>query len=109
MKKAELMRILQLLNQPFTEAYNLQRDVTAAGTAERVTDQDTPMGAMMVKAKRANTGYIYVGFDDDGQLSSSNGVELEAKDSIMIPLDNANKVWLDSSVNGEGTEIIIYR
>lgn len=113
MNKKEILAlasaIAAALSQPFSEGFNFHKNVTVAGTAERVTDQNTPIRAMSIKAKRTNTGYIYIGFDDQGLTSSTNGRELEPKASERIPIDNANKVWLDASVSGEGVEIILYR
>jgi hypothetical protein len=109
MNEKALMRIIKALNQPYKEAFNFQKDVTAAGTPENLSAQSIPCAAVRIKAKRANTGYIYIGFDDQGQLSSSNGTEYEAKDSEVIPIDDVNKIWIDSSVNGEGVEVFIYR
>ncbi len=51
-----------------------------------------------------NTGSIYVG---GGNVSASvYGAELQAKDSITLAVDNANLVWLDCSVSGEGISYV---
>lgn len=80
-----------------------QKNVTTAGTqvvlatAMRVT-------SVVVRAKVANTGMIYVGVDS---VDSSTGFELDAGDACSISavelggIDLAN-IWIDSSVNGEG-------
>lgn len=74
-----------------------QKTVTSAGTAVQLQTQ--PCKSVTVKALAGNTGKIYVG---DNVVSSSNGLELEAGDAVNLAIDNVNRLWIDSSVNGEG-------
>jgi len=77
-------------------------NVTTAGT--RVQFGSQACQEVTIIAKRGNTGYIYVG---NASVSSSDyGVELAAKDSITLPVNNLNLVWIDSSVNGEGVSYV---
>jgi hypothetical protein len=74
------------------------QNVTTAGTAIQL-----PSGAcrkVMIIAKRTNTGYIYVG--GSNVTSSVYGAELGAKDSLVIEVSNANLLYLNASVSGEG-------
>ena len=77
--------------------------VTTAGT--RVQLPSFPCRLVTVIAKRTNTGYIYA--SPDNLVSSTvYGVELAAKDSFDFEVANANQIWIDSSVNGEGISYV---
>lgn len=78
------------------------QNVTTAGT--RVQLPNIPCHEVTVIAKRANTGYIYAG--KNTVSSTIYGVELEAKDSFTFNVSNANEVWIDSSVSGEGVSYV---
>lgn len=74
------------------------QNVTTAGAAIQLPN--VPCRKVMVIAKRSNTGYIYVG--GSNVTSSVYGAELGPKESIVIELSNANLLFLNSSVSGEG-------
>lgn len=85
------------------------RTVTTAGSRVQLSTTQLLTEAFTIIAKRANTGYIYSGYSD---VSASNGVELAARDSNakegkptnrgVIKQFDLSKVYIDSSVNGEG-------
>jgi len=78
------------------------QNVTTAGT--RVQLSAVACREITIIAKRANTGYIYVG---SATVSSTvYGAELEAKDSITIPVSNTNEIYIDASVSGEGISYV---
>lgn len=77
-----------------------QITVTSAGTEVQGTAVKTPNG-VFVKAMGANTGYMYVGNNGDGTVSSTTGYELDAGDQIYIPVAMLSDLWVDASVNGE--------
>lgn len=63
-------------------------------------DLEIPDGyAVVIKALQGNTGFIYVGESED--RVTSNGFELDAGESIGYRVTNANKIWIDSSVDSE--------
>lgn len=72
---------------------------TNAGTRVQLSATSTPISSVSVKALSTNTGIVYVG---DSSVSSSNGRELEAGESLDIDIANLNSVWFDVGVNGEG-------
>ena len=82
--------------------YNGSTDVTTAGTAVAL-GSSTTIKSVVVKAKYANTGTIYIG---DASVSSSNGIELQAGDAIGIDIDDLSTVYIDASVNGEGVNYL---
>ena len=77
-------------------------NVTTAG--ERVRLPDIPCREVTIIAKRTTTGYIYVG---DSLVSNLRyGVELSAKEAFTFAVANANQVWIDASVSGEGISYV---
>lgn len=76
--------------------------VTTAGS--RVQLPNVPCREVTIVAMRANTGYIYAG--KNTVSSTVYGVELSAKDSFTFPVSNANEVWIDASVSGEGVSYV---
>jgi hypothetical protein len=78
------------------------KDVTTAGTAVRL--DDLPSTEVTVIAKKSNTGSIYVGGSDVS--STVYGVELLANESFTFNISNANAIYINSSVNGEGVSYV---
>jgi hypothetical protein len=60
-----------------------QTNVAAAGTEVSLGTQQIN-GPLMVRAKPANTGYIYLGNNGDGTVSSSTGIILAAGDAVIF-------------------------
>lgn len=77
-------------------------NVTTAGTAVQLPS--IPCRKIMIIAKRANTGYIYVG--GSNVTSSVYGADLGSRDSIVLEVSNANLLYINSSVSGEGVSYI---
>jgi len=79
-----------------------QKNVTTAGTELALGDQMIN-GPLMVKAKPANTGSIYLGNAGDGSVSSTTGIILAAGDVVIFDwVGNLSAIMVDSSANGEG-------
>ncbi|MCM3763436.1 hypothetical protein [Neobacillus niacini] len=78
------------------------KNVVTAGT--RVRLDDIPCREVTVIARKGNTGSIYVGGADVS--SSVFGVELAAKDSFTFIVNNANLIYIDASVSGEGVSYV---
>lgn len=87
---------------PGTIVGNGVTTVSTAGTRVALA-ASTSIKSVTVKASEANTGYIYVG---SSTVSAANGFELSARDVVSIDIDNLSKVYIDSSVNGEGVSYI---
>lgn len=78
------------------------QNVVAAGT--RVQLPYYLCRTVTIMAKRSNTGSIYIGGND---VSSTNyGIELLAKETFDINVANANLIWIDASVSGEGISFV---
>lgn len=76
--------------------------VVTAGTAVQLPTVKA-YRQVTVTANPANTGSIYVG---DASVGSTNGVVLAAGEHITLPVDNANLIYIDASVAGEGVSYL---
>ena len=79
------------------------KNVAAAATAEALAST-TPSQSVVITAKTTNVGEIVVGGSTVVALSGGTrrGTPLAAGDSIKIDIDNLSKIFLDSTVSGEG-------
>ena len=86
-----------------------QQNVTTAGTAEQLPDVAVPDGCQLtILAKPGNAGRIYLGNSKANAESSSNRFDrLDAGIALSLKVTNANKVWVDASVSGEGISYIV--
>jgi hypothetical protein len=87
----------------FSSALSNQINVTTAGTRVAL-GASTVIKSVIVRAKLANTGIIYVG---DSTVTSLNGFQLDRGATVTINIDNLSKVFIDSSVSGEGVSYLI--
>jgi len=79
---------------------NLPARTTTAGTELQVVVASTPCNHLHIVSKPANTGAVYIGGSD---VSSTLCTEiLNPGESCDIPIDDANKVYFDVAVTGEG-------
>lgn len=96
-----------MARQPVT---TFQQTVTTSGTPVQLPENEVDIKqTMAVKAMSANTGDITVGYSSATALNTgSDYFTLAANDSLEFKdLDNARRVWIDSTVNGEGVEVAI--
>lgn len=86
----------------------IRQTVTSAGTAVQLTATSTPCHKVVIQAFETNTGRICVGDSTvDETIGSRAGVILNANDTYDYEINNADKIYLDSSVNGEGVTCIV--
>jgi hypothetical protein len=78
-------------------------NVTTAGT--RVQLPNIPCKTVTVIAKRTNTGSIFCGMNTVNN-TTVYGVELEQKETYDFDVFNANEIWIDASVSGEGVSYV---
>jgi co-chaperonin GroES (HSP10) len=84
-----------------------QKTVTTAGTAVALGTQAVN-APLMVKALDTNTGVVALGNDGAGDVTTSNGLRLEAGDTVIFEyVGHLASLWLDSAVNGEGVSWLI--
>jgi hypothetical protein len=92
--------VTQLSGSNVAEATTL--NVTLAGTRQQLPD--IACSQVMIIAKRDNTGYIYVG--KNTVSSTVYGAELGELDCVVLPVSNANEIYIDASVSGEGISYV---
>jgi hypothetical protein len=83
-----------------------EKDVTSAGTAERLVASETLCHSVLICAKLTNTNNIYTGPSDIDQatkpynpLAAGYCQERTAPPGYVIDL---NGIWIDADTNGEG-------
>lgn len=81
-----------------TTLLNGKTIVTTAGSRVALAPSTT-CKSVTIKALATNTGTIYVG---NSSVSSANGYQLAAGDTVSLDISNLNTVNLDASVSGEG-------
>jgi len=86
-----------------TTVYHGQTNVTTAGTEVTLAASQAILDGVWIKAKHANTGFIYVGINP---VTSSTGYVLDNGESVFVRVANLNTIYIDSSVNGEGVSYI---
>lgn len=77
------------------------QNVAVAGVAVQLALTVVRILEIVIQAKRTNTGRIYIG----GATVSNNdtqGVFINAGESLSLSITDLSKVWLDASVGGEG-------
>jgi hypothetical protein len=80
-----------------------RKTVTTAGTRVQIVTASTVCRSVTVTALEGNTGVICVGGSTIvASLGTRTGIPLNPGDSVVIEIDNLNKIWLDSAVSGEG-------
>jgi hypothetical protein len=85
-----------------------QKDVTTAGTGEQLPSIAIPNGfAVVIKAKDTNGGRIQVGNSKANSESTSVSFSLGSNEFVRLFITNTNLVWIDSTADGEGVEIIV--
>lgn len=85
-----------------------QKNVTSAGTAEQLPNVEVPDGfEFVVKAKVDNTSYIYYGNSKANAEDSSKRATLSPDESMAFRITNANLIWIDAAISGEGIEYIV--
>jgi hypothetical protein len=83
-----------------------QKTVTAAGTAEALGTA-VIQGPLMIKALLANTNNVYIGNNGSGDVTSANGIELDAGEVVIFNHVGAlSSIIVDVDTNGEGVSWI---
>lgn len=87
-----------------------RKTVGSAGTAEKLHDDlPIPDGFMLVlKALDGNTGDIKFANTQE-KAQGSDVFILDAGQSIGLSIANANLVWIDATVSGEGVVFYVER
>lgn len=82
-----------------------QKTVTAHGTAEQLASVSVPDGfALAVRALPGNTGNIYLGDSKANAEDADERITFAAGLGLTLMINNANLIWVDSAVDGEGVD-----
>ena len=85
-----------------------QKTVTTAGTAVVLGTSQLINGPLMVKALDTNSGIVAIGNDGANDVTVSNGLRLEAGESVIFDfVGDIASLYLDSAVNGEGVSWLL--
>ena len=90
---------LRTYGVPSTAWYSTGKVTVSSAVATQLFSGDTSTSSVSVYADPDNTGDIYIG--PSNGVTTANGKRLVAGASIDLPVDNLNKVWALSTVNGE--------
>lgn len=93
---------------PADVARSGQRTIATAGTAQSLitSNFNESISGLYIKALSGNSGSVYIGNDGSGDVTSSNGFELEAGDVIFLNESNPENIILDSANDGDGVSFI---
>ena len=85
-----------------------QQNVTTSGTPVQLTNLVIQPGILVIiKAKNGNTGTITIGNSSANALNTGTiFFALAAGQSVLIQLQNLNRIWIDSTVSGNGIEYL---
>lgn len=83
--------------------------VTTAGTAVQISTSATACQKIIITAETDNTGTIVVGGPSVvASQSTRQGVPLAPGNSVTLLVNSLDKVWLDSTVNGDGVTYVYF-
>ncbi len=77
--------------------------ISSAGTPVRITATSTPCAGVWVGGDTGNSSVIYVGSSTvDGVQGQQRGISVEpAGNSILIPVNNLNLLYVDANTSGD--------
>jgi hypothetical protein len=82
--------------------------VTTAGTAVALA-ASTSCKSVTIQSEKDNTSDVVIGGSGVvGTLATREGIYLSPGDSIDLPIDNLDKVYVDALVNGEGVTYVYF-
>lgn len=89
-----------------------RQTVASAGTPVQLSTTDTPCRRVTIQSETDNTGRIAVGLTSSivaTEGATSRGVILPSGgDSVDIYTSNLDKIYIDSTVSGDGVNYIYY-
>ncbi|HEX4715441.1 MAG TPA: hypothetical protein VH164_10985 [Ktedonobacteraceae bacterium] len=97
------------------------KSIAVGGTAQQLLQSlnggiwglnSQSINAVVIKARKANTGFLYIGNATTGGgtngsgLSAATGFELAAGDSVAIEVAGAGKIWVLGTVTGDKYDVL---
>lgn len=86
------------------------RKAAIGATAVALASQSRPATrGVQIKADEDNLGVVYVGMSGVTALSAelTDGFPLEAGEGLFVPIDDANKVYVLASTNGQVVHYLV--
>lgn len=90
--------------------------VSSAGTAVRAKSSTHHTWNVVIQAKNSNTGLIYVGNDGADDISSTEGFQLAAGQSLNLNAElffsshveyvDLSKIWIDADTSGSSVVVM---
>lgn len=77
--------------------------VTTAGTRVQLTTTSTPCKKVLITANGANSGNIWVG---GATVANGRGKQLVPLQDVEIWIDNLNKIYVDSTSDGDSVSYL---
>lgn len=77
-----------------------QITVTTTGTAVQGPNV-LINGSVYLKGLAGNTGLVYYGNNDNGDVDTSTGFELSPGEKIVVDVGNLNELWFDAATSGD--------
>ena len=100
---AAIKELLEKFTQPMSNIQADRKVVAAVGTKESLVSSPVPCKVVIITAETDNTGIMVVGGSTViATLATRKGTPLAAGDSVVLQIDNLDKVFLDTTVNGDG-------
>jgi len=100
-------QVQYLRSDPLTTVVDGRQVVTTAGT--RVKFADVPCERVDITALSSNTGIVVIGaVTCVAAAGTRRGTPLVANQAYSIEIDNLNKLYIDSTVSGEGVSYTAY-
>ena len=86
------------------------KNVTTAGTAERISSTDILVSSVTFRAKKGNSNDIYIG--DSSVANTYPDLDADQTVTFEAPIVNGNhtainlkEIWVDVDTNGEGVDV----
>lgn len=84
------------------------KNVAVPGTAVQCASLVAPVGlGIVVKAKSNNTDLVYIGSSQANAQNTAKRTTLAAGQAVILFVDDADLVWVDGVVAGEGVETVV--
>lgn len=87
-----------------------QKVTSAADTATQITSTETAISAIVIQAKRTNTGNVTIGGSDvSNTAGSESGIELVPGEIAVINTLDVNMWYIASDVSGDGIQYLLLK
>lgn len=94
----------QEVNKVATTVVVGQKIVATPGTELPLTATSKPLkNGVWVRANTANADNVFIGLNP---VTSTTGFILDAGEEVFVPIDNANKVYVDAATAADGVSFI---